>query len=278
MRRILLKIIRSPGVRELLKFYSRLPKYIRSVFKHKRGVCRVCGKETIFLVSSNNLKESLACFWCHAILRKRYLSSHLVRIYSREGAHSLRLLTREKEFQNLSIYLAETSGPLYNELCKVTGLISAEFMEGIDSGKIVHGIRCENMERLSFDSQSIDLIIHTSVMEHVRKPNSAFEEMYRALKPKGLMLFEVPITTIGKVGIRPKTIPRVDVSHSEDKAIMSPVYHGDPMRSEGALVYNDFGIDLIQQLEKVGFITKSHALSIDESLMSHCVVFECKKP
>jgi SAM-dependent methyltransferase len=248
------------------------------VLKHKRGVCDICGKETIFLVSSNNLKESLACLWCHAILRKRYLASHLVRIYSKAGSNSLRLLAREKEFQNLSIYLAETSGPLYDELCQVTGLISAEFMEGADSGQMVHGIRCENMEHLSFGSQTIDLIIHTSVMEHVRKPINAFEEMYRILKPKGLMLFEVPMTTTGNAGIRTKTIPRVDVSKSEDKVILPPVYHGDPMRSEGALVYNDFGLDIIQQLEGVGFTINCHPLSIADSLKSHCVVFECKKP
>lgn len=47
-------------------------------------------------------------------------------------------------------------------------------------------------ERLPFQSNSFDIIISNSVMEHVSFPNRHIEEIYRVLKKKGLVYLAVP--------------------------------------------------------------------------------------
>ena len=49
--------------------------------------------------------------------------------------------------------------------------------------------------------------------------------------------------------MRPKTIARVDVSGDEDVFLAKPAYH------DGHLVYNDFGADLVELLDDIGFDT-----------------------
>ena len=102
-------------------------------------------------------------------------------------------------------------------------------------------------------------------------------EQYRVLKPGGKLIFEVPITDLGIPGIREKSTKRVDTSGSEDVFILEPVYHGDPVRSEGALVYTDWGLDIIEFLENRGFEVRYKSIEIPGSEMSHAVVFICSK-
>jgi hypothetical protein len=49
--------------------------------------------------------------------------------------------------------------------------------------------------------------------------------------------------------MRPKTITRVDVSGDDDVFLAEPAYH------DGHLVYNDFGADLVELLDDIGFDT-----------------------
>ena len=50
---------------------------------------------------------------------------------------------------------------------------------------MVQGVRCENLEELTFPDESIDLHISQDVMEHVFQPKRAFAEIARTLRPGG---------------------------------------------------------------------------------------------
>lgn len=277
IKTLISRLVKTEKGRSHLRFILKIPAYLRRIHRHQRGVCSVCGKRSLFLAASDNLKESLGCLWCHAILRKRYLANRVVHIFARHDSQSLHVLVREEEFRDLSILLAEAHGPLFYELQYLPNFTASEYLDDMEPGDVRDGIRCEDLSNLSFEDEAFDILMHTSVFEHVREPLAAINESYRVLKPNGIFLLEVPLTTHNIPGLREVTTPRVDVTDSEDKHILPPVYHGDPLRSEGALVYNDFGMDLQSMLSDAGFTVYPHILSIEHSSMSHCVVFECQK-
>ena len=51
------------------------------------------------------------------------------------------------------------------------------------------GNRCENLEELTFDDNTFDLVITQDVLEHVLNPGKAFKEICRVLKPGGAHKF-----------------------------------------------------------------------------------------
>ena len=107
-------------------------------------------------------------------------------------------------------------------------------------GSIVGKYRCENLEQLTFADQSIDLHITQDVFEHVLRPERAFAEVARTLKPGGAHVFTVPIVnkdapTKRRIAVNAKD----DVTHLEP-----PEYHGNPIDAKGSLVTTDWGYDI----------------------------------
>jgi SAM-dependent methyltransferase len=67
------------------------------------------------------------------------------------------------------------------------------YYPGVAPGKIVNGIRCENLERLTFADESVDLHITQDVFEHLFDPAAAFREIARTLRPGGAHVFTPPL-------------------------------------------------------------------------------------
>jgi len=257
---------------------SKLLRYIKYRKGHQSGFCSVCGKQSFFLLDCDNKKESLRCIRCNAWMRLRYLSEQILKEYSTDGSKSLRELVNEKHFNSLNIYEAQAEGSLNTILKNCPNYVCSEYFEDVQPGESYKDKRCEDLQHLSFPDGAIDLIIHTSVMEHVRKPLLAFKEQYRVLKPSGILLFEIPMTDLNKKDLREKSRMRLDTSTGEDKFVLEPVYHGDPLRKKGALVYTDWGLDIVGILEKIGFNVslESHPIKSSSS-MSHIVIIKCVK-
>ena len=53
------------------------------------------------------------------------------------------------------------------------------------------GIRCENVEKLTFSAERFNLIISQDVFEHVCDPWKGFAEIHRVLKNGGYHVFTV---------------------------------------------------------------------------------------
>jgi hypothetical protein len=85
------------------------------------------------------------------------------------------------------------------------------------------------------------------------------------------MIFEAPLCTDWEPGLRERTATRVTATG--EHLLTPPVYHGDPMRPEGALVYTDFGMDIIEQMEGLGMEVATYVDEFHRSKMSHSVVF-----
>lgn len=121
------------------------------------------------------------------------------------------------------------------------GYMPTGFCPEMNSGVIVNGLRNENLEKLTFSDNTVDVWILLDVLEHLFDPFLALREIYRTLKNGGICLFTAP------------TYP--EIHHSLQVAFIDtngkvemlgePEYHGNPQRpADGALVTWRYGYDL----------------------------------
>ncbi|MBL7048846.1 MAG: class I SAM-dependent methyltransferase [Nitrospira sp.] len=63
-----------------------------------------------------------------------------------------------------------------------------------------------DMNRLPFASNTFDLITSNMVFEHLQEPDIAFKEIYRILKPGGILIFHTP-NSIGYTTVSARLLP-----------------------------------------------------------------------
>lgn len=218
------------------------------------GYCEVCGYIGAFQQLQGSIREGYKCSNCSASLRYRHQAAVIISKYTDGGSDSFAELVKEPAFQQLHVYEPGIIGPFRKYLTEHPNYTTSYLWDDVELGDSKDGVRCENLERLTFDDDSFDLVISSDIFEHVRKPYEAFAEIHRVLKPGGMHVFTVPL----KWPLPESTISRVDTSGAEDIPILPEIYHGSPTNSEGSLVYTDFGLDLAEDLEKIGFRTEVH--------------------
>src|SRR6202012_4496647 len=104
-----------------------------------------------------------------------------------------------------------------------------------------------DLQKISFPSNSYDVILSSDVMEHVRDDSSAHAEIFRCLKPGGAYVFTVPYNED-----KARTTHLIQTSSARDLLVDLPHFHGDPING-GILAYRIYGRELIDQLESIGF-------------------------
>jgi ubiquinone/menaquinone biosynthesis C-methylase UbiE len=98
-----------------------------------------------------------------------------------------------------------------------------------------------DMANLAFESDTVDLIIHSDTLEHVPNPERALSECRRVLCGNGKCIFTVPII------VNRTTRSRAGLALS---------YHGRPgVPAEDQVVFTEFGADIWQTVLKAGFCT-----------------------
>lgn len=254
------------------------PRTLRHRRWHQAGWCSVCGRRSRFLAHQANLKESLHCVRCGAWQRVRLLADVLLQEFARAGARSLAELVREPAFRALAVHEAQASGPLHAVLRALPGYVGSEYLAGVAPGRVRAGVRCEDLQALSFADRSLDLALHSSVLEHVPRPERALAESFRVLRPGGRLVFEVPMTDVGVPALRARSVVRVDTTRGVDVPLLPRVFHDDPLDPRGALVYTDFGTDLVERLAALGFEVRLVVKELPHSSMSHAVVVVARRP
>ncbi len=223
-------------------------KGILSSEKYK-GFCPLCGRDTVFTKKGRNLRETFSCRYCGSFSRNRHVAKVLQERFAILPPYSLGKLLDAKP--DLKVYEAASYGPIHNTLKNLKGYVCSEFFYDVPPGQCnKQGIRCENLEYLTFPDDSFDVVITQDVFEHVRNFESGFKEVHRVLKKGGFHIFTVPVNP------RKKTVKRIEMRNGEAVYLLPKVYHLDPTR--GGLVYTDFGYDLPVILEEFGFSTKIH--------------------
>jgi SAM-dependent methyltransferase len=198
-------------------------------------------------------RENHRCQECGASLRYRAQANALALAYGHAGT-SLAELIAEGTFGGLSIYEPGIIGPMRRFLSQLPGYFNSYYWPGVAPGEEHQGVRCEDLRHLTLADESVDLVISSDILEHVRGPAEAFSELFRVLRPGGRHVFTVPLVW----PLPSTTQARVDYSGSEDAFLLPPVYHGSPTDPQGSLVYTDFGMDLPEGLRLLGFETVTH--------------------
>ena len=167
------------------------------------------------------------------------------------------------------VFEAQAAGPLHECLRCLPGYVCSEYVPEIATpgSCAASGLRCEDLERLSFADAAFDLIVTQDILEHVADPWRAFGEVWRVLAPGGRHVFTVPVHETHP------TTPRVRFDQEGRHDLLPSVHHGDPVRQGGSLVITDFGDDLASLLTERGQPTNVaiHVAFYKPSEMPGCI-------
>ncbi len=147
------------------------------------------------------------------------------------------------------VYELAASGPIHDYLHGHSGkLICSEYLDGVAPGTVTNGVECQDVQRLTYASNLFDLCVSTEVFEHVPDDALGFSEIHRVLRPGGALVLTVPLYDF------PTTRERARLVNGRVEYLLPAEFHDDPIRGPGtALVYRDYGIDLIMRLKSAGF-------------------------
>jgi SAM-dependent methyltransferase len=226
-----------------------------------RGRCAACGAEGRFVQNSWVLsrelrrrwgpalagRESQFCERCGCSLRVRRIASVLLELYA-ERATTLVDLVREDAFRALRIAEINSIGRMHPLLAAAPGLVHVEFPE-------------EDIQALSWDDETFDLVLTSETLEHVPDPHRALRETRRVLRPGGRHVFTVPVD------------PSLDSTRS--RTGLPPEHHGrggGPFalvtRRADMLVHTDFGRDVADVVRAAGFAVETRGEGMDLVLVA----------
>jgi len=185
---------------------------------------------------SPGYRERLVCNNCGLTARKRMVATFLTEQYQ----------------VNQRLLCFEYKSNFFRELEKkipVGYIQGCEYLdENFVSGTIIQGIMHQDIMAMSFKNESYDYIVANDVLEHVSDYQKAFHEVLRVLKPHGKLVFTIPFHYQNE-----STTLRAKIENRQTIFIKDPVYHGDPIRKKGSLVFYDFGWDIFEYLKVIGF-------------------------
>ena len=184
-----------------------------------------------------NWREWLVCTHCGMNNRQR-LVAKLVQQSASLSVHP-------------KIYLMEQVTPIYEWVKNLPGteVHGSEYL-GYEykGGELINGVRHEDVMNLSYPDESFDLIASNDVLEHIPDPERAFRECFRVLQPGGVVLATFPFHVANDT-----TVVRARLKGDNIEHLLPPQYHGNPVSSNGSLVFHDFGWDLLDVMRSVGF-------------------------
>lgn len=214
-------------------------------FPPKINYCVICQRKTLLIRTDISPRIGNRCISCHSTAHHRGIFSVLCNLFGNDLSG----------LKNKSVYEISHHGALFNKLKIISDIVpftfcSSEFDENLPFGVENNGIRNENIEQLSFVSNSFDIVTSTGLMEHVENDLIGFKEILRCLKVGGLYIFTVPISYN-----RPETILRAErAADGRINYLLEPEYHDDPFRGEkNVFTWRNYGTDLIDSLNDIGF-------------------------
>ena len=186
------------------------------------GWCACCRTDTEFIETGVWLRDQYLCVRCQSIPRWRAVS-----------------LTLDKYFPSWGQGTIHESSPSNDFIRRHCEHYSCSyFFDGVPLGKKHEGVRCENLEQLTFADDTFDLFVTQDVLEHVFQPDRAVREIMRVVKPGGAHVF----TTPKHKGLR-QTCRRATLDGGTIVHTLEPQYHGNPIGDGRALVTWDYGDD-----------------------------------
>jgi SAM-dependent methyltransferase len=219
----------SSSARRLIRRVRALREGLRYrllAWKHQanRGYCPTCESRTWFVEEQPWKRDYYRCVICGSIPRYRLLV-HVLNEYF-------------KGWEDQRIHECSPGGAASRLIrTKCRNYSSSHYFEDVPRGEYRGEHRSEDLSDLTFSDASLDLFITQDVFEHVIDPASAFKEICRVLKPGGAHVFTVPWYPQLKENRVRARVENGRIIHVEE-----PIYHRNPISSQGSLVTTDWGI------------------------------------
>jgi SAM-dependent methyltransferase len=221
--------------------------------------CPVCGRLSAATGFSDNLRETGRCRRCGSTNRNRQLALVAAQAASEQSGRAVSSLADLRALPNFVVYNTEAQGALHDQLHDMSGYLCSEYLgPDHEAGEVVGDTVHQDLTALSFGDESIDLVLSSDVLEHVPDPYQAHREVQRVLRPGGHHVFTVPFhfrehTHLDDVRAR------LD-ANGQPELLADALYHDDPVRPEGVLVYTIFGLEMVVRLAELGLFTRMYTL------------------
>lgn len=232
---------------------------------HESGVCEACGGATPFefkqiindtlarqwrlepqVRKAFSARESMFCAFCGCSYRLRTLAQALAMRFSPDDPSvSLVSAIASGKAKGKKVAEINSCGVLHEILKTLPSLAYSEY------ASTNPGVRSEDLQKLTYKTNSFDVVLTSDTLEHVPDVDAALREIYRVLKPGGAHIFTVPLRldvaeTRQRVRFNEKT--------GEMRQLLAPSYHGSG--EPDYLVQNEFGFDFIARVEQAGFVVR----------------------
>jgi hypothetical protein len=127
-------------------------------YRHNHRRCSVCRHRRLFRRQHASIREGYKCSHCAASLRYRHQASVIVAKYATKRSKSFAQLAREPSFLGLSVYEPGIIGRLRRYLEAHPNCTTSYLWECVEPGESHKGVRCENLEILTFANDTFDLL------------------------------------------------------------------------------------------------------------------------
>jgi SAM-dependent methyltransferase len=148
-----------------------------------------------------------------------------------------------------AVYELSSRGALLRWLRRrFADVVVSEFFDDVPRGAFRDGVQCQDVQRLTYPDDSFDVVTSTEVFEHVPDDHRAFREIHRVLRPGGVLVFTVPLSS------SPRTLERAECRDGVIVHLVEPEYHSDRLRGRRAvLAFRTYGTDIVARLGVAGF-------------------------
>lgn len=211
-----------------------------------RAYCYNCGSDTDYnhvypvdeqliktwelsprLAALFNEREGLICVECGVNKRAQGLAQAILASKYGYGQKSLRDWVRVANEKGLKVCELNSCHNLHETLKDLKGLTYSEFGTPTE----------QNIEALTYDDGSFDIVLHSETLEHVSDPRKAMDECRRVLKSDGVVLFTTPVIW------NRKTRRRATMEQGKGiKKHLPASYHG--YSTDDYLVFQEYGSDI----------------------------------
>lgn len=191
--------------------------------RRHEGFCPCCRSKTVFSSEDDWLRDHYVCQRCGSIPRQRHIQ--LILDEQVPGWHRLAL---------------HESSPS-NDFIKrwSSNYDASQYFPDVPRGEYRDGVRSEDLEALTLDDDSVDVVITQDVLEHVFHPDRVLREVHRVLRPGGAHIF----TTPKHRGLTETICRAVITDDGRTEHLLEEQYHGNPIGDSKALVTFDYGQD-----------------------------------
>lgn len=199
----------------------------------RQGRCPFCGPTALLLLDAG--ESGIRCPRCAACAVHLSLGCALAPLAAR--------------LPGWQTYELSSHGPVVEWLRRrCRGLALSESLDDALPGAMRDGVRCEDVQRLTWEEGSFDLVTHTEVVEHVPDDAAGWRELLRVRRPGGTMLFTVPLSDADR------TVERAQLRDGVVRHRLPPTWHSDRLRGAGkVLCFRDYGRDIVARVAAAGF-------------------------